>query len=184
LKALLNMQSFSKGLAIVLSALICSGCQSSPPTSIPPTSLVETPAPVATPEGQSVTFCDLVSSPELYNNKMVRTQAIAVATFELSFLYDPQCNRGEPWIDLQFDNQQTLEKVGPLLDVSKGRHVPRRAKVTLVGHFQGPSEEGYGHLSRFRFHFRAMAVEKAEAVPSDVPGPWEDKKAVTSSKKK
>jgi len=146
--------------------------------------VVATSTPSVIPPGQSVTFCDLISSPELYNNKIVRTQAIAVATSELSFLYDPQCNRDEPWIDLQFDSQQTLEKVAPLVDVSKGRHVPRRAKVTLVGHFQGPSKDGFGHLSSFRFHFRAVAVESAETVPEDVPGPWAGKKRITSNKKK
>src|SRR5215204_593479 len=92
------MRSYIKALAIaaVLTVSICAGCQSSL-TSIPPTSVVATSTPSVIPQGQSVIFCDLISSPELYNNKIVRTQAIAVATSELSFLYDPQCNRDEPW---------------------------------------------------------------------------------------
>jgi hypothetical protein len=163
-----------KGLAIAigLAAFAFAGCQSSSST-IPPTSLVEHPSPVVIPEGPTVAFCDLVSNPKLYDKKMVRMQAIAVGTSELQFLYDPECNGKEAWIDLEFDSQETLEKVWPLLDFSLGRHAPRRAKVTVVGQFDGPNKEGYGHLNSFRFHFRVMAVEKAEAVPAAVPGPWD-----------
>lgn len=147
----------------------------SPSATIPAPSPVERPTPGGIPEAEKVAFCDLVSSPQLYNRKIVRTQASAVATSELAFLYDASCDSKEPWIDFEFENDQASKTLGPLLDRSLGKDKPRRANITVVGRFDGPSKEGYGHLNSFRFHFLIMAVEKAEPTPPDVPWSWESK---------
>ena len=51
-----------------------------------------------------MSFCDLASNPEQYNQKVVRTDPIAaVMTFEVAFLYDPKCNTKDAWIDYEFE---------------------------------------------------------------------------------
>ena len=147
----------------------------SPSATIPAPTPKESPTPRGIPEAEKVAFCDLVSSPQLYNQKIVRTEASAVATSELAFLYDARCDSKEPRIDFEFENDQASKTLGPLLDRSLGKDKPRRVNVTVVGRFDGPSKKGYGHLNSFRFHFLIMAVEKTDPTPSDVPWPWETK---------
>lgn len=163
-------------VSVSVLALTFVGCGSRSAT-IPAPSLAEKPTPAAIPEAETVAFCDLVSSPQLYNQKIVRTEAIAaVMTFEVALLYDPKCNRKDAWMDYEYDNDQASEVTDALLRRNFGRNETRRAYVTAVGRFNGPSKEGYGHLNSFRLHFVVMTVEKAEAVPPDVPWPWEIKK--------
>ncbi len=161
-------------VSISVISLTIAECGSPSPT-IPAPSPVERPISGGIPEAEKVSFCDLVSSPELYNRKIVRTQASAVATSELAFLYEASCDSKEPWIDFEFENDQASKTLGPLIDRSLGKNKPRRSNVTVVGRFEGPSKEGYGHLNSFRFHFLIMAVEKAEPTPPEVPWPWETK---------
>ena len=163
-----------RSVLICVVTLTLNGCQTPPPT-IPPASLRVKPTPLVIPEAQTVAFCDLVSSPQLYNQKIVRTEAIAARmTFEVVFLYAQKCNHSEAWMDFEFDNNKAYETLAPLMPV--GRDDQGQVNVTIVGRFDGPSKEGYGHLNASRFHFLIMAVEKAEAVPPEVPWPWVNKK--------
>lgn len=149
----------------------------SPSATIPAPPPVERPTPGTIPEAESVAFCDLVSSPQLYNQKMVTTRAVAaVMTSEVGFLYDPKCNSKDAWMDYEYENDQASEVTNAFLRRNGGKNEARRANVTIVGRFDGPSKTGYGHLSTLRFHFLIMAVEKAEAVRPDVPWPLDVKK--------
>jgi hypothetical protein len=123
-------------------------------------------------KGQTVQLCQLIATPDAYNDKVVTVEAVAVATLELSFLYDPTCNRRGDWIDLQFNSTATLQKVSPFSDFSRGRNAPRQAKTVLRGRFTASPSARHGHLETFRFHFLAFDVEKAEAVPETFPQPW------------
>jgi photosystem II stability/assembly factor-like uncharacterized protein len=121
---------------------------------------------------QTVRLCDLIARPEFYRNKVVRVDTMAVATFELSFMYDADCAWPKPGVDLGFDSEETSLKVTPLLDFSRGRNAERRAYVMLVGRFEGPRRGGYGHLGGFEFRFTASEVLKVEPVPDSVPSSW------------
>lgn len=154
--------------------LVFAGCVSSDPAIAPP-SLVVKPTPTVSLEAQTVTFCDLVANPELYNGKIIRTQATAVTTFEVAFLYDLPCNREGAWTYFEATNDESSKAIEVLLgEFVRGK--ARRAKMTISGRFDGPSKEGYGHLNSFRFRFLIMNVEKGEPVPPDAPWPWESKK--------
>ena len=161
-------------ISIILVTIIECG---SPSATIPPASLIERPTPISIPPAEEVSFCDLASNPDQYNQKVVRTDAIAaVMTFEVAFLYDPKCNTKDAWIDYEFENDQAFEVTDSLLSRDFGKNTIRRAHLTLVGRLRGPSKEGYGHLNTHRLQFLIMAVEKAEPVASDVPWPWAVKK--------
>jgi len=168
------MRVLHKVLAVSLSliSLTIAEC-GSPSAPIPPASLVERPTPIGIPDAETVTFCDLVSSSQVYDQKIVRTEAIAaVMTFEVAFLYDPKCNTEDAWIDYEFENHQAFEVTDSLLSRDFGKNAVRRARLTLVGQLRGPSKQGYGHLNTRRLQFLIMAVEKAEPVVADVPWPW------------
>ena len=108
----------------------------------------------------------------------MRTEAIVVTTFELGFLYDPQCNLQKRWVDFGSDNEEVWKTLFPFLEPTLEKNFPTRARITAVGRFDGPRKEGYGHLSSFRVHFQIMAVEKMEAVNPEVPSPWSDEDSV------
>lgn len=78
-------------------------------------------------------------------------------------------------MNYEYENDQASEVTDALLRHNFGRNEARRADIRFVGRFVGSGEEGYGHLNSFRLHFVIMAVEKAEAVPPDIPWPWEIK---------
>lgn len=151
-------------LAVSIISVTIAECGTSSGT-IPPASLVEKPTPMTIPQAENVTFCDLVSSPQIYNQKIVRTEAIAaVMTFEVAFLYDPKCNTKDAWIDYEFEDHQAFGVTDSLLSRDFGKNTIRRARLTLVGRVRGPSREGYGHLNTSRLQFLILAVEKAEGV--------------------
>ena len=152
------------------------GCGSQSVTISAP-SPVEMPVHVKDSQTPIVSFCDLVSRPQLYNQRTVRTQAIAaVTTSEVAFLYEPKCDRTDAGVDYEYENDQASRVTAPLLRDNFGKNEARRANVTVIGRFSGPRREGYGHLNSLRFHFLVMSVEKAEAVPPNVPWPSEIQK--------
>jgi len=127
----------------------------------------------------TVAFCELIRHPELYNNKVVRTEAISAVGIESQVLYDPQCSTEETrtWVihDAAWKKQDKKLQAayfGLLFDKNNNR-IPRgrsgRAKVVLTGRLEASNKDGYGHLNQYRFQFAIMGIEKVERVPEDVP---------------
>src|SRR3989454_3336911 len=78
-----------------------------------------------------------------------KDQATFESTSTLSgFLYDAKCNCEGAQMDFEFENDQAREVLEPLLPVGKGNS--GRANARVVGRFDGPSKEGYGHLNSLR----------------------------------
>lgn len=126
----------------------------------------------------TVAFCDLVGDPNRYDGKVVRTQAVVAVGFEVGIVYDPKCGDREKraWYDFDQATYQPDEKGwkalrGLLFPESKegSGHYRGRARATMVGRFDASAKNGYGHLNQYHFLFTIMRVEKAEAVPSDLP---------------
>ena len=130
-----------------------------------------TRSPLAMP-AETARLCDLIARPQSYQNKLIRIDTMAVATAELSFLYDRQCAWPKPGVDLEFGSEEALIKVTPFDDFSRGKNSERRAYVTLIGRFEGPRADGYGHLGGFAFRFTASEVLSVERVPDSVPSSW------------
>jgi hypothetical protein len=128
----------------------------------------EGPANPDSPTIPTVTYCDLVRHPELYNQKKVRLRAVFTYGFERSFLGDVACDPSKPpkvedasgggeiWMDLgpyfvaKPDSEETWKKLGEygLKD------------LTAIGIFQvATPPERYGHLGSCRFQFVMEHVE-------------------------
>ncbi|MBA2731972.1 MAG: hypothetical protein H0U54_03660 [Acidobacteria bacterium] len=127
----------------------------------------------------TVAFCDLIRHPELYNKKVVRTEAISAIGIESQVLYDPQCSTEETrtWVIHdpaweKADKKLQAAYFALLFDKNNNR-IPRgrsgRARVVLKGRLEASNKDGYGHLNQYRFQFAIMGIEKVERVPEDVP---------------
>jgi hypothetical protein len=127
----------------------------------------------------TVAFCEIISHPELYSKKIVRTEAISAIGMESQVLYDPQCSTEEKrtWVihDAAWKKQDKKLQAAylALLFDKNNNRIPRgrsgRAKVVLTGRFEDSNKDGYGHLNQYRFQFAIMGIEKVERVPEDVP---------------
>jgi hypothetical protein len=127
----------------------------------------------------TVAFCELISHPQLYDKRVVRTEAISAIGVESAVLYDPQCSTdvSRTWVTNdaaweKADKKLQTAYLDLLFDENNGRF-PRgrsgRAKVVLIGRFEASNKNGYGHLNQYRFQFAIMGIEKVERVPEDVP---------------
>lgn len=127
----------------------------------------------------TVAFCELISHPELYDKRVVRTEAISAIGVESQVLYDPQCSTAETRVWVIHDS--AWEKADKKLQAAyfallfdeNNNRIPRgrsgRAKAVLIGRLEASNKDGYGHLNQYRFQFAIMGIEKVERVPEDVP---------------
>src|SRR6267143_5299775 len=164
---------FQSGLTIVFTVFLLTAVL--PVLEIAATTLVGAEEPqqpsVVNKQLRTFSFCDLLRHPKQHNRKLVRTEAIAIATFESAELYDPECVSRVTRTDLQSDNRRASEALRDYLGDPLTSSGPRRLRITVVGRNEGPSRKGYGHLNFARFRFVIKRVEKGEAVASDVPFP-------------
>ena len=125
----------------------------------------------------TVTYCDLTSRPEYYDQKVVRVRAIFDNSCEKSYLYDLVCKIGEPpktaesmpaetWVD--FDASFNLK--GDSEEARKNRSIFGfgRVDITAIGRFQtshGPVR--FGHLGSCQHQFVIMSIETAVKTGKD-----------------
>jgi hypothetical protein len=122
----------------------------------------------------TVTYCDLVGNPKLYNNKHVRLRAVFSQSFEVCFLGDVVCDPaktpkikdvshlGEIWMELNpyivtkadtDDTRKELMEYSGLMD------------LTAVGAFSvATPPHSYGHMGACRFQFTLEHVEKMSTI--------------------
>lgn len=134
-------------------------------------------SPVQGHNAPTVGFCELVRNPEGYSGKLVRTRVIAWAGLENQSIYDPSCYGEDVLTWIEYGNKEAFMALDDGLNAFRGNNRATRVNATLVGRFDGASKEGLGHLDGFNFQFYIMAVETIEAVPAEVPWPWELKSA-------
>lgn len=127
----------------------------------------------------TIAFCKLIEQPRLYDNRVVRTEAISAVGMESQVLYDPRCSTAETrtWVvsaaSVGESNREVSKVYYALLFDKENNRYPvgrsGRARAMLVGRFEASDKNGYGHLNQYRFQFVIMRIEKAERVADDVP---------------
>ena len=116
-----------------------------------------------------VGFCELVSNPARYNNKIVRTEAVFWSNKENVALYSLDCDdpNKNAWAEFDesyvYTNESVQKKLVEVL-CPRTQCPVSKAVVGIVGRFEWPNEQGYGHLNDYRFRFSIMRVEKAEPL--------------------
>ncbi len=144
-------------------------------------------------EVPTVSFCELVDKPTLYDEKHVRVEAFYTSDFEAAFMYDETC--GEPikraWVSFDSDIEKLTEReiwkdyekyvsdnqaVQPQTKADCKLH---RYKFTWTGLFKGVKptfkvgnrivSQGFGHMNSYAYKFTAQKIEKVIEVVESVP---------------
>lgn len=111
----------------------------------------------------SLSYCELIKSPELYAGKLIRLRASWRFGFETSALYDKDCPpHSQSWFEFADEKAlcpQTKAKQGLI-----GRN-DKEAEITVVGRLYGPGR--YGHLSAYEFKFECVCLKEVKVTASE-----------------
>ena len=118
---------------------------------------------------KTVRFCELITQPEQYNNQVIQTEAILYSDRENTALYSPDCVGREKYVWSDFEpgyqyRDESVRRKFEGVDCPQPRCPSTETKVTVVGRFEGPGEQGFGHLGAYRFRFVIMQIVTAEPV--------------------
>jgi hypothetical protein len=125
-------------------------------------------------QAPTYSLCEIVRNPAKFDKKIVHTRAIFFSNTENQVLYDPDCDEDDVSIWAAFGDSYTYSseetKVAfnqllcPTPSCLRGK-----VAVEIVGRFDSTDNNGYGHLSAYRFRFVIMQIKRAETVTRDSP---------------
>lgn len=156
-------------LAIPFSLVQCGGRESKVPELEWPPALS-----TAVEKAPTIPYCELIQNPTRFNNEVVRTEALFYKNLENTIFYDPTCKGNSTWVE--FDpaylyTDAALKNKFEELGCLRRQRCDGKARVTAVGRFEGPNEDGYGHLGCCPYRFSIIRIENAEAVDSSTSQP-------------
>jgi hypothetical protein len=142
---------FSRPVWSVLVLLAISWCASGQETTKTSSQSPEVTIPT------TVSFCQLVSKPELYNGKELVIQASYTHGYEWSVLHSPDCSdKGMVWLDLsRVRNNAAVKSLGPLTK-------PETVNLEVQGTFMSGGH--YGHRNQYPHQIVAHKVSAVEVV--------------------
>jgi hypothetical protein len=117
-------------------------------------------------------FCELLRSPEDFDQKKIRLRALYRYGFEWSEIYCLDCSeKGDVWLEIGADFERlTKRNLRKKVNWSeKGRTVD----VIAIGTFY--SHGGYGHLGGYRYKLVVDYFESADVILKDSPVVLPDK---------
>jgi len=138
-------------------------------------------------------LCDLLTSVQPGEHRVVTTSGVYIADYEDSALFDPnevRCQEDvQPEVWIEFAPGVRTAALSKLMETSGALGVRRRAYVTFTGILYGPGAIGpddrsfpsiaafanrtanrrYGHLSGYRVKLVVEEVNQVAAVPDSVP---------------
>lgn len=137
--------------------------------------------PSSQPQLSEVSICQLARNPYAYDEQNLRLRAILVENHNPrvdggdSFLYDPRCLNTSFTVVAEWDasnlsggpTNSALDRIREQPD-KKGNS---RAEVIVVGRFNGPKGNRYGHLGWARAQFLIVSLESAQPVAANVGWP-------------
>lgn len=123
--------------------------------------------PSSTPDIPFVSFCDLVSSPVAYDQKIVRTKAIFSVGKDTETLWDTACDNKDSYVSGECFHppEKTCETISAALDKyrggEKGRWLGGNTLIDVVGHFYANTKDGRGHRLEMLEIMDAKAMDTA-----------------------
>jgi hypothetical protein len=121
----------------------------------------------------TVTLCQVLAKPELYDRKVIRLRAIVAVHDSDRSLYDPSCITMEPMVgvtpeaSLQYDPAKSISREFYDLVRPESGGTSGGAMMVMVGRFEGPNLTKDGRTSRFQHQFVLMSIEEAEPLSPD-----------------
>lgn len=129
----------------------------------------------------TVDFCELVNNPKIYDQKIVRTQAIYASNMHGASIYDYRCKNGDAAMGIGGDERskqiKTKKEISRKFDEvvnKRANESDNRAYVTVIGKFYDWNGTGYGAFSHARFQFNIFAFEGVEPVKPNTPWKTEE----------
>ncbi|MBZ5524413.1 MAG: hypothetical protein LAP21_19420 [Acidobacteriia bacterium] len=117
----------------------------------------------------SLTFCDLIRSPEKYNGKEVTVRATYRYGFEWSELYCLDClDQGKAWLDMPTALEDTSAK--SLKKMPKGAGI---VNLTVQGVFV--SGGTFGHSNAYRYKIEPTKISDVAVLQKGMKSPEEEK---------
>ena len=108
-----------------------------------------------------VSLCELLESPEKFDQKLIRVKAIYRYGFEWSEFYSLKCStKKRVWVEGAETKCKNAGKVDEMDYAGMGG---RTVGVVVVGKFTG-EKGGYGHMNSFDYLFRIECFEKAKIL--------------------
>lgn len=134
----------------------------------------------STPEILNVSLCQLVSDPQLYDNKLVRLEAIYAVSFEWVLLYDCECSKRESYIYpiVEGDTDELTQAMDNEIasNLRYGRNSGDRVGLVMTGIFLAPKVNRSGRDSsnvwpnvRIKTIEKFIEIPKAATAPADCP---------------
>jgi starvation-inducible outer membrane lipoprotein len=127
----------------------------------------------------TITFCDLIQNPDLYDGKEVRFRAKYFVSFEVAAFGDPNCTTKENRTWAEFDGISIKASAKPeiyqkveeqIFCCHGGDNYLRETEMLVMGIFDG-EKKGYGHLGEYRFMVTVKNVEEiSETEKTKLPG--------------
>lgn len=124
----------------------------------------------ALPELPTVTFCDLMATPEIYTNKIIQVKAQYIVWRHGTLLFDERCESLKTQTSVWF-HPTTIKLLHEQLTEARdeaGLYVP--FDVVATGRFMSnvPSEESDLTSDTAPFQFQVMSFEKVSVHPVSV----------------
>jgi hypothetical protein len=114
----------------------------------------------------TVSFCELIQNPELYNGKEVRFRAQYLSEFEASAFGDSNCTTKGKQTWVEFDRESIKASTKPELYRKVEEQVFRCGdnywcvtEMLVTGVFHA-DDKGYGHLFQYRFMVTVKNIEE------------------------
>ena len=133
----------------------------------------------------TVSYCDLVNHPDLYNGRTVRVQAVivggeSVPLYDSKYFHDAECMATSHLSLAEFDRSgdscpEVLERLDTILRRRELGHKVTRASVVVVARFDGLNPDDWRNgINRYNYRgynskLTILRVEGAERTADDVP---------------
>jgi hypothetical protein len=150
---------------VLLSIIICLASCSPYQTNKPPeanNSQGETSAKEDEP--LNVDFCDLLQSPEKYEQKLIRIKAVHCSCFERAELFSLKCDiQKSVWVEGSLGKCKNSGRIEELGYAGHPGWNDRTVAIVAVGKLIG-TKGGYGQMNGYDYLFRIECLERAEIV--------------------
>jgi hypothetical protein len=121
-------------------------------------------APAREDEPLNVDFCDLLQSPEKYEQKLIRIKAIYCSCFERAELFSLKCAAQKSvWVE---GGTAKCKNPGRVEEFGYAGHPgwnDRTVGIVAVGKLVG-TKGGYGQMNGYDYLFRIECLERAEVL--------------------
>lgn len=131
----------------------------------------------------TISYCELIRKPELYNNKVIRLKASYLIGPHYNILYSTLCQEKKTYLlpKLTCKSKDECKSISDIIyNKSSGSaydYYSRRIGLVLIGRFRVIDDKEKQHLpnSNINYLLEIKEIEKYVSIPENIPWPEEKK---------